>query len=67
MPRTGRPKSDNPRNIPFNLRLTKDYAKRLQKYADTLQTSRTEIIMRGIDLVEVELNKQNKTLPTDQS
>ena len=63
MPRTGRPKSENPRNVPFNLRLTKDYADRLQKYADTLQTSRTEIIMRGIDLVKVELEQQNKTLP----
>lgn len=63
MPRTGRPKSDNPKNINLNIRLTKNDADRLQKYADTLQTSRTSVILRGLNLVEVELEQQNKTLP----
>ena len=58
MPRTGRPKSDNPKNINLNIRLTKTDADRLQKYADTLRTSRTDVILRGLNLVEVELNKQ---------
>ena len=60
MPRTGRPKSDNPKNINLNIRLTKNDAERLQKYADTLQTSRTDVILHGLNLVEVELSKQNK-------
>ena len=58
MPRTGRPKSDNPKNINLNIRLTKNDAERLQKYADTLQTSRTNVILRGLNLVEVEVKKQ---------
>ena len=58
MPRTGRPKSDNPKNINLNIRLTKNDADRLQKCADTLQTSRTGVILQGLDLVEVELKKQ---------
>ena len=58
MPRTGRPKSDNPKNINLNIRLTKTDADRLQKYADTMQTSRTDVILQGLNLVEVELKKQ---------
>ena len=58
MPRTGRPKSDNPKNINLNIRLTKNDADRLQKCANTMQTSRTDVILQGLDLVEVKLKKQ---------
>ena len=60
MPRTGRPKSDNPKNISLNLRITKEVADKLQRFADCLNTSRTEVILKGINLVEVELGKKNK-------
>jgi hypothetical protein len=56
-PRTGRPKTDNPKNVRLELRLTKGTAKKLQDCADTLGTSRTEVITQGIDLVEERLKK----------
>ncbi len=56
-PRTGRPPIDNPRNIRFTARLTSEEASMLQECADTLQISRTEVIVKGIQLVKSEMNK----------
>lgn len=50
-PRTGRPKSDNPRNYRFEIRMDKELAKKLQDCADRLQISKTAVIEKGIDLV----------------
>ena len=60
MPRTGRPKSDNPKNVSLNIRLTQDEANKLQQCADDLQTSRTNVILKGIDLVMAELQQKNR-------
>lgn len=57
-PRTGRPKSDNPKNVRLEIRLTQRDAERLQKCSDMLNTTRTGVILKGIDLVEAELNKK---------
>ncbi len=57
-PRTGRPKSDNPKNVRLEIRLTQHDAERLQKCADALNITRTDVILKGIDLVEAELNKK---------
>lgn len=57
-PRTGRPKSDNPKNVRLEIRLTQRDAERLQKCSDALNTTRTGVILKGIDLVEAELNKK---------
>ncbi len=56
-PRTGRPKSDNPKNMRLEIRLTQYEADRLKKCADTLKVSRTEVLIKGLELVESELRK----------
>ena len=57
-PRTGRPKSHNPKNVRLEIRLTQHDADRLQKCSDVLNITRTDVILKGIDLVEAELNKK---------
>lgn len=53
----GRPPKENPRNINLNIRITKDEARRIQTCANKLNTSRTDAIMKGIELVEEQLKK----------
>lgn len=57
-PRTGRPPIDNPRNIRFTARLTQDEADTLQECADRLDISRTDVIVKGIELVKFQINTQ---------
>ena len=57
-PRIGRPPKENPRNINLGIRITKDEADRIQKCADKLNMTRTDTIMKGIDLVEKEINQK---------
>ena len=47
-PRTGRPKSENPKKISLTLRLSIEEAQMIQSCADKLGTSRTEAILLGI-------------------
>lgn len=56
-PRTGRPPKDNPRKVSLNVRLTEQEAKDIQECADSLQISRTDAIMRGIQLLKAEIKK----------
>lgn len=56
-PRTGRPPKEITKSVSIGLRITKETADKLQKCADILGISRTEVIEKGIDLVEAELNK----------
>lgn len=55
----GRPKSVNPKNVRLEIRLTQDEAERLQRCADALGTTRTDVLKRGIKLIEDEI-KANK-------
>lgn len=57
-PRTGRPPKENPRNINLGIRITKDEADKIQKCAHKLNMTRTDTIMKGIDLVEKEINQK---------
>ena len=50
-PRTGRPKSENPKKTSLTLRLSADEAKEIQDCADKLKLSRTETIMKGIRIL----------------
>lgn len=59
MARIGRPKSVNPQNVRLEIRLTQDESERLRRCADSLETTRTDVLKRGIKLVEDEL-KANK-------
>lgn len=56
-PRTGRPTS-NKRTERLEIRMTPDEAQLLQECADKLQVSKTEVIVKGIQLVKAELEKK---------
>lgn len=56
-PRIGRPPKENPRKVSLNLRLTEGEAKMLQDCADALKVSRTDVVVRGIELVRSEIKK----------
>ncbi len=57
-PRTGRPPKENPRNVNLNIRITKKESERIQKCADKLNMTRTDAIMKGINLVEKEIEQK---------
>lgn len=57
-PRTGRPPKENPRNVNLNIRITKKEAEKIQKCADKLNVTRTDAIMKGINLVEKEIEQK---------
>lgn len=54
----GRPPKDNSRNCNLSLRLTKEEKDKIQNCADRLSLTRTDTIMKGIDMVEKELDKK---------
>lgn len=57
-PRTGRPPKENPRNVNLNLRVTRGEAELIQECADRLETTRTEVIIKGVNMVKAELDKK---------
>lgn len=56
-PRVGRPPKENPRKISLNIRLTESEARDIQYCADSLNLSRTDAIIRGIELLKAEIKK----------
>lgn len=56
-PKMGRPQSENPRCVNLNIRLTKDEAQHIQKCAELLSLSRTDTIMRGIQMLDSTIKK----------
>lgn len=54
-PRTGRPPKENPRNVNLNIRITENESKRIKDCSEKLNATRTDTIMRGIELVEKEI------------
>jgi uncharacterized protein (DUF1778 family) len=57
MPKTGRPPIENPKNINLGIRLTKSEAQMLQNCADELKTTRTDVIVKGIEYVKSTIKK----------
>nr|DAX86246.1 MAG TPA: NikA, BACTERIAL CONJUGATION, RELAXASE, DNA [Caudoviricetes sp.] len=57
MKKIGRPKSDNPRNIRLEITLNKDENFKLIKISEILGLSKTSTIVKGLELLENELNK----------
>ncbi len=51
-PKMGRPKSENPRCINLNIRLTKDEAQQIQECAELFKMSRTDTIIKGIRILK---------------
>lgn len=58
MPRTGRPRKDNPKDTRIQVRIDKETLKKLDKCAEEKNTTRSEVIREGIDLVNDELKKK---------
>lgn len=50
-PRTGRPKSNNPKNIDVKIRFDEDSHNKLMEYCKKNGLSRTEAIRKAVDLL----------------
>lgn len=58
-PRTGRPpKGEESRTEKLNLRVSPKEVQTIQDCANKLKTTRTDAIMKGIDLLKAELDKK---------
>lgn len=57
-PKTGRPPKDNPRNVNLNIRVTKEEARLIQECADAMGTTRTNVIIKGVQMVKAELEQK---------
>ncbi len=57
MKKIGRPKGDNPRNIRLEITLNKDENEKLKKISETLKLSKTSNVVKGLELLEKELDK----------
>ncbi|MBE6845057.1 MAG: CopG family transcriptional regulator [Ruminococcus sp.] len=53
----GRPKSDNPKDVRFQIRADKETMEKLDYCAKENNSSRSEIIRQGIDLVYAKTKK----------
>lgn len=58
-PKLGRPPKEVTKNVALGLRISQETAEKLQRCADSLKISRTEVIEKGIDLVEKDLKNRN--------
>lgn len=56
-PRTGRPKSDNPKNERVTIRLDNDCSKTLNDYCKQEQVEKAEAIRRGINKLKSDIKK----------
>lgn len=56
-PKLGRPRKEVTKSVSIGLRLSQETADKLKKCADSLNTSRTAVIEKGIDLVEKGIKK----------
>lgn len=57
-PRTGRPPKENPRKINLNIRLTEQESRDIQECAEILGVSRTDAILKGIELIKADIKKK---------
>ncbi len=54
----GQKLTDNPKNVNLSLRLTKSEAEDLQYCAEKLNTSRTDVINRGVKKIKEEIDEE---------
>ncbi len=57
-PLKGQKIKDNPKNVSLNLRLTRKEADDLQYCANKLETSRTDVINRGVQKIKQEIDSE---------
>lgn len=53
----GRPKSENPKNKQFKIRMTEQQFRDLENVAEQKNMTKTEVVMHGIELVKSEKTK----------
>lgn len=56
-PKIGRPKSENPRNIRLEIRLSKQEDEMLAECTKLLNTTKTDVIVQGIQMIKLKLDK----------
>lgn len=56
-PRTGRPKSDNPKSERITVRLDNECSQTLKAYCEQEQVEKAEAIRRGIDKLKSDIKK----------
>ncbi len=56
-PRTGRPKSDNPKEKQLGVRFNKEQLEKLDTVAEHYKETRVESIRRGIEKLYLEIKK----------
>ena len=56
----GRPKSNNPRNIRLEIRLTKTENQLLEECVKELNATKTDVIIRGIENIHQRLGRVNR-------
>lgn len=57
-PRTGRPKAKQPKTIEVKARIDEETNRKLVDYCKENDTSRTDVVRKGIDLVLGETKKE---------
>lgn len=50
--------TDNPRNVRLEIRLTQSENELLEKCAKEMESTKTKVLLRGIELVREELDKK---------
>ena len=56
----GRPPIENPRNKTIQMRMTQDELDKIQRCADLLDDTRTNTVLKGIDLLMESILKKEK-------
>ena len=51
MPKTGRPKAENPKSINFTVRLTEELNMKLEKYCEKHNRRKSDVIRDGVELM----------------
>lgn len=57
-PKMGQKLTDNPRNVRLEIRLTQSESELLEECAEKLNTTKTKVITKGIEMVSKETNKK---------
>lgn len=56
-PKIGRPKSETPKDTMLRVRLDEAYCQKLEQCAAKLNISKSNVVRKGIDLVEKSIEK----------
>ena len=59
-PRTGRPKSDNPKSTQITVRMDKETVEKLDALTEAYSVSRVDVIRSGIERLYSEIREQKQ-------